>query len=312
MRESYLAVIIIIAVLCVIISSIIIFCYHFHTLRIMRRLEDMVNAAIDGSFTEQIFDESRLSALESNFAKYLSASEISYRNVAAEKNNIKTLISDISHQTKTPISNILLYSELLSEQDLSPESRKYVSSLISQAEKLKFLITSLVKLSRLETGILTLSPKKAPVLPMIDNLIGQYAPFAKEKNLALSILNAESNADEHTENPAAVFDEKWTTEAIGNLIDNSIKYTENGGITLSVKSYEMFLCIQIADTGIGIPEQEHAKIFSRFYRSESVREKPGAGIGLFLSRQIITMEGGYMKVSSKPGRGSVFSVYLPL
>lgn len=312
MKESYLVIIILIAAICVIISSLIIFFYHFHTLRIMNRLENMVNAAIDGSFTEQIFDESRLSALESNFAKYLSASETSYRNIAAEKNNIKTLISDISHQTKTPVSNILLYSELLSEQDLSPESREYVSSLTSQAEKLKFLITSLVKLSRLETGILTLSPKKTPVLPMIDNLIGQYTPFAKEKNLALSMQNVGSNADENVKNVAAVFDEKWTTEAIGNLIDNSIKYTESGSITLSVISYEMFLCIQVADTGIGIPEQEHAKIFSRFYRSESVHEKPGAGIGLFLARQIITMEGGYMKVSSKPGRGSVFSVYLPL
>lgn len=312
MKESYLAVIIFIAVMCVIISSLIIFFYHLHTLRIMNRLENMVYAAIDGSFTEQIFDESRLSALESNFAKYLSASETSYKNIAAEKNNIKTMISDISHQTKTPISNILLYSELLSEQDLSPESREYVSSLTSQAEKLKFLVTSLVKLSRLETGILTLSPKKTPVLPMIDNLIGQYTPSAKEKNLALSILNAGSNTDEHTDDPAAVFDEKWTTEAIGNLIDNSIKYTESGSITLSVIPYEMFLCIQVADTGIGIPEQEHAKIFLRFYRSESVHEKPGAGIGLFLSRQIITMEGGYMKVSSKPGGGSVFSVYLPL
>ena len=74
----------------------------------------------------------------------------------------------------------------------------------------------------------------------------------------------------------------------------------------------MFLCIQITDTGIGISEQEQPKIFSRFYRAESVHEKPGVGIGLFLARQIIMMENGYMKVSSKPGRGSVFSLYLPL
>lgn len=312
MEKSYLAIIAFIAALCVIISSLIIFLYHLYTLRIIRHLEDMVNAAIDGTFTEQTFDESRLSALESNFAKYLSSSETSYRNIAVEKNNIKTLISDISHQTKTPVSNILLYSELLSEQDLSPKSKEYVSSLNTQAEKLKFLITSLVKLSRLETGILTLSPKKTPVFPMIDNLIKQYTPFAEEKNLVLSILSSDLNADENTKNPAAVFDEKWTMEAVGNIIDNAIKYTESGSITLSVKSYEMFLCIRVADTGIGIPEQEHAKIFSRFYRSESVHEKPGTGIGLFLTRQIISMEGGYMKVSSKPEKGSVFSVYLPL
>ncbi len=281
--------------------------YHFHTLRTMRCLEDMINAAIEGSFSEHIFDESRLSALESRFAKYLSASETSFKNTAMEKDKIKTLISDISHQTKTPVSNILLYSELLAEQDLTEESKQYVSALTMQTEKLKFLITSLVKLSRLETGILTLSPRKAPVFPMLETLARQYAPLAKEKGLFLSLPEMEQNR-----NSFAIFDEKWTAEAIGNLIDNAIKYTEKGGITLSVISYEMFLCIQVKDTGIGIPEEEHTKIFSRFYRSESVHEKPGVGIGLFLTREIIMLEGGYIKVSSIPGKGSAFSIFLPL
>lgn len=281
--------------------------YHFHTLRTMRCLEDMINAAIEGSFSEHIFDESRLSALESRFAKYLSASETSFKNTAMEKDKIKTLISDISHQTKTPISNILLYSELLAEQNLTEESKQYVSALTMQTEKLKFLITSLVKLSRLETGILTLSPRKAPVFPMLETLARQYAPLAKEKGLFLSLPEMEQNR-----NSFAIFDEKWTAEAIGNLIDNAIKYTEKGGITLSVISYEMFLCIQVKDTGIGIPEEEHTKIFSRFYRSESVHEKPGVGIGLFLTREIIMLEGGYIKVSSIPGKGSAFSIFLPL
>lgn len=293
--------------LCILISSLVIFLYHLHTLHMMRRLEDMLNAAIDGSFTEHIFDESRLSALENRFAKYLSASETSYKNIAAEKNSIKELISDISHQTKTPIANILLYSELLGEQNLPGEAKQYVSSLTAQSEKLNFLIASLVKLSRLEAGIFTLSPKKTFVLPMLEELLAQYTPPAKEKGLVLSIKNTEQ---EHG-NPAAVFDKKWTMEAVGNLIDNAVKYTETGSITLSVRSFEMFLCIQVMDTGIGIPEQEHSKIFSRFYRSESVHEKSGVGIGLFLAREIIMLENGYIKVSSKPGKGSVFSVYLP-
>lgn len=297
---------IILLLICILISSLVIVLYHFHTLRTIRCLENMINTAIDGSFTEHTFDESRLSALENNFAKYISASEISYRNIEAEKNNIKELISDISHQTKTPVSNILLYTELLEEQNLSEESRQYLSSLKMQAEKLNFLIASLVKLSRLETGILTLLPKKTLVFPMLEKLALQYAPLAEEKGLTFSIKNNKE------ENLSAVFDEKWTSEALGNLIDNAIKYTEKGTVTLSVRSYEMFLCIQISDTGIGIPEQEHSKIFSRFYRSETVHEKPGVGIGLFLTREIITLENGYIKVSSKPGKGSVFSVYMPL
>ncbi len=179
-----------------------------------------------------------------------------------------------------------------------------------QAEKLNFLISTLVKLSRLETGILTLSPKKTAVFPMLEELVSQYSPQAQEKGLFLSLK--QQDPENETANPAAVFDEKWTMEAIANLIDNAIKYTERGNITLSVSSYEMFLCIQVTDTGIGIPEQEYSKIFSRFYRSEAVHEKPGVGIGLFLAREVIMLENGYIKVSSRPGKGSVFSVYLPL
>lgn len=293
--------------LCIILSLIIILLYHLHTLRVMQRLEDMINAAHNGSFTEQIFDESRLSALENHFAKYLSAVEISYRNITAEKNSIKELISDISHQTKTPIANILLYTALLEEQNLPDEAKQYISSLTLQTEKLHFLIKSLIKLSRLETGILTLSPKKTLVYPMLEKLTAQYAPLAKEKGLAFFIDNTESESDRFS----AVFDEKWTAEAVGNLIDNAIKYTEKGSVTLYIKPYEMYLCIQVADTGIGIPEEEHSKIFSRFYRSEAVHEKPGVGIGLFLARKIITLENGYIKICSKPSKGSVFSVFLP-
>ena len=281
---------------------------YLRTTWILKKLDQMIAMAIDGDFVETEYNETMLSRLETRMYQYLSLNRQNQREIAKERDKVQMLISDISHQTKTPVSNILLYSELLSEQDLSPVSREYISSLSAQAEKLNFLITSLVKLSRLETGILTLSPKKTSVFPMLENLIKQYTPSASEKGLFLSISDTEDNRND----PAAVFDEKWTTEAIGNLIDNAIKYTECGSITLSVKSYEMFLCIQITDTGIGISEQEQPKIFSRFYRAESVHEKPGVGIGLFLARQIIMMENGYMKVSSKPGRGSVFSLYLPL
>lgn len=305
--KDYGFLIITFMILCITICLLVIFFYHFHTRRTISRLENMINAAINGSFTEQVFDESRLSYLENRLAKYLSAAETSYRNIDEEKNRIKELISDISHQTKTPIANILLYSDLLKEQDLSEEAGQYLSFLTIQTEKLNFLIASLIKLSRLETGILALSPQKTFVFPMLEKLAEQYGPLAKEKGLVLSINDPEPEQ----ENPAALFDEKWTLEAIGNLIDNAIKYTEKGSVVLTVKSYEMYLCIQVADTGIGIPEQEYAKIFSRFYRSEAVREKSGVGIGLSLAREIISLEGGYIKICSKPDKGSVFSVFLP-
>ena len=109
----------------------------------------------------------------------------------------------------------------------------------------------------------------------------------------------------------AIFDFKWTAEALANIVDNAIKYTEHGTITISAVSYEMFARIDISDTGTGISESEQAKIFARFYRSKSVREQEGVGIGLYLARQIISGEGGYIKVASVPEKGSTFSMFLP-
>lgn len=261
----------------------------------------MLDMAIDGTFTEHKFDESLLSALESKLWKYLTTAEISAENVAHEKDKIKQLVADIAHQTKTPVSNIILYSELLQEQELGGEAPLYVRSINMQAAKLGFLITSLVKLSRLETGILTLHPKPEQIMPMLASVFAQTSSEAWEKGLSFELQ--ETTAE-------AVFDRKWTEEAVCNLVDNAIKYTETGGITLQVRQYEMFVCIEIADTGIGIHEEEMEKIFARFYRSGEVCDREGVGIGLYLAREIIIGQNGYIKVTSQPGEGSVFSVYL--
>ena len=271
--------------------------------KMMNRLYEMLEFAMDGSFEEQSFDESKLSSIEAKMAQYLSFSETSARKVESEKEKIKTLIGDISHQTKTPIANILLYTELLQEMDLSEEEEDYINSLHSQTEKLNFLIVSLVKLSRLETGVITLKPESQKVLPMVEGIMQQYKTKAEEKGIRLYLDS--SNSEEE-----AVFDEKWTKEAIGNMIDNAIKYTREGSVKVAIKPYELFVCVEIKDTGIGIEEKEKAKIFQRFYRSSAVKKEEGVGIGLYLAREVLQEEGGYIKVSSKPGEGTVFSVYL--
>lgn len=277
--------------------------YRIHTMKILRNVNDMLDKAIDGNFNESIFDESMTSQLECKLGEYLSSSEISSRNVAEEKDKIKELIADISHQTKTPTSNIMLYSELLLEQKLPDEARRYADLINNQADKLSFLITSLVKLSRLEAGVFTLNPKKSEIMPMLEKIQMQLAAAAKDKEIELIV--------EHTD-LCAVFDEKWTAEAIFNIAENAVKYTDSGSVKISVKGYEMFICVKITDTGMGISEDEHSKIFSRFYRSSDAAKKDGVGIGLYLSRQIISDENGYIKVSSEKGKGSEFSVFLPV
>lgn len=112
--------------------------------------------------------------------------------------------------------------------------------------------------------------------------------------------------------PVAVYDLKWTMEAVGNIIDNAFKYTPAGGnVTVSVQQYSFFVRIDISDTGIGIAEEEIPKVFTRFYRSFDVADMPGVGIGLYLARYIVEAQKGYIKVFSEKGRGSTFSVFLP-
>jgi signal transduction histidine kinase len=293
----------VIALAAIFLSIVIVLLEHRKTKRIMEKLHQMLTLAMDGGFEENIFDESMLSSVESRLNRYLTASAVSTRNLTAEKEKIKTLLSDISHQTKTPISNILLYAQLLQEQNLSEESMTCVAALQGQAEKLSFLISSLMKLSRLETGVFTFHPTPNAIFPVLEEAARQFMPKAAEKDILLI-----SNPTE----AYAVFDYKWTMEALCNLLDNAVKYTNAGGrIQLSAEEYDLFCRIDVADTGIGISEAEQAKVFSRFYRSPSVSEQDGVGIGLYLVRQILTGQEGYIKLASAHGKGSVFSIFLP-
>ena len=273
--------------------------------RTLKKVEAMLEEAAWGEYRPDRLDESLLSSVEHRMADYLDASTVSARHLREEKETIKTLIGDISHQTKTPIANLLLYSELLLEDDtdnLSVQMRENIVQIHAQSEKLQFLIASLVKLSRLENGILQLSPQEEALKSMLTLAVKETEFKARAKGLELIL---------HDTDEKAYFDSKWTLEAICNILDNALKYTNEGTISLSVTAYEMFVRIDIKDSGIGIKEEELPKIFSRFYRSEDTKNMEGVGIGLYLSRQILSEEGGYIKVSSVYGQGSTFSVFLP-
>lgn len=275
----------------------------WQTKHTMQRLDEMLTSAMNGNFTEKVFDESRLSALESRLSRYLSASSLSARKIQEQKDQISALISDISHQTKTPVSNLLLYTQLLLEQPLTPQGQDCAQAISAQTMKLQSLIQALVKTSRLETGILALHPEKGEIQAMVSRAVGQYRPKAQEKGIVF-----ETGPFEGT----AVFDAKWTEEALCNLLDNAVKYTCSGGkIQVKTENYEMFSAISVTDTGLGISETEQAEIFGRFYRSPSVYQQEGLGIGLYLARQISQAQGGYIKVKSAPGQGSTFFLFLP-
>lgn len=272
-------------------------------------LEKMLNQAIEGNFKAGNFDESRFSRLEAKLEEYLSSSSISAQNVKNEKDKLKELISDISHQTKTPIANLVLYGELLEGTELTDEQKSNVKAILTQTEKLRFLIDSLIKLSRLESGIIQLERKKTEVYPILLNVLEQVRERATTKGLQIALFETSATA---------TIDSKWTQEAIFNIADNAVKYTDKGSITISTTEFDMFVRVDISDTGKGIPEEDLPKIFGRFYRGSSTKSEEGVGIGLHLAREIITGQGGYIKVKSTPAQNAdptepvtTFSIFLP-
>lgn len=176
-----------------------------------------------------------------------------------------------------------------------------IHAILEQAFQLDFLIRLLVKLSRMEKDLITVLPVRQPIESVLQVLREQYGPRAAEKHIALTIENSQESA---------VFDRKWTIEAVGNIIDNAIKYTPQGGrVSVKVRPYTIFLRLDVTDSGLGIKEEEHGKIFTRFYRSEAVHGEKGTGIGLYLAREIMEAQHGYIKVNSEAGKGSTFSLF---
>ena len=270
--------------------------------RVWTRIDRMIDAAKDGTFEETEFDEGKLSRLESKMYQYLLAGHLSRQQLEEEREKMKMLVSDISHQTKTPIANMLLYAQLLGEnKSLDEEAKNIVLQIEEQTNKLNFLIQSLIKTSRLESGTVSVVPESSRVDELIAKL--DFAEAARQKGVSFSVGEVPRLT--------AFFDKKWTLEALANIVDNALKYTPAGGsVKVEVMEYEMFVRIDIRDTGIGMTEDETAKIFSRFYRSPVVSGEEGVGIGLYLVREILSREGGYVKVASRLGEGSVFSVFL--
>lgn len=223
--------------------------------------------------------------------------------LAQEKEQIKTLISDISHQIKTPIAAANTFAELLSDGELSAEERtEYITTLQMSLGKLTFLTNSLIKMSRLESDIISLKPEKNSLNEIVLQAVKTVYAKAKEKGILITF-----ECDQTFE---AVLDFNWTAEAISNVIDNAVKYTPQGGfVRLQITEYPSFLRLDISDSGVGIPEEEQAKIFGRFYRGKQSVGTDGVGIGLYLTREITNKQNGYMKVSSDEN-GSTFSMFL--
>ena len=221
-----------------------------------------------------------------------------------DKETLQSLVSDISHQVKTPVANMKLYTGILHRPGIPEEKRElFLNTMDAQIGKLDFLMQSLIKMSRLETGTFALNPVLARLNDTIAQAMNTVWAKAEQKNIELS---AQCGADIMVRH-----DIKWTAEAMGNILDNAIKYTPEGGrVSVTVCPWQFYTRIDISDTGIGIPKEHYNDVFQRFYRAEEVAAEEGVGLGLYLANGIVTRQKGYISVKSKAGEGTTFSVYL--
>ncbi len=222
-----------------------------------------------------------------------------------EKKELQEMISEITHQIKTPISNIKMYGEMFTDTDVHTEqSKQFMDIMKQQLMKVEFLLDALVKASRLETEMIILEPSNSKIIETLAIAVNNVIHKAEQKHIEICVECRSSIQVYH--------DIKWTAEAIENVLDNAVKYTsENGKINISVNVGEMYTEIKVKDTGKGIEAAHINDIFKRFYREKSVSKVEGLGLGLYLARNIIALQKGYISVHSTVGKGSCFSICLP-
>ncbi len=266
-------------------------------------LDHMINGNVAPNHPED--SETQLARIGHRLTRLYQILQENRRQALAERQELQTLVSDISHQVKTPVSNLKMATDTLLDRPATEAERtEFIRGIRTQTDKLDFLLQALVKSSRLETGVIRLEKKPCNLFDTVAQALSGIVYEAEKKDIAVSV--------DCPENLILSHDSKWTSEALFNLLDNAVKYTPAGGkITVSAMQWEMYVEIKVTDTGKGISESNQAAIFRRFYREEEVHEQQGVGIGLYLAREIVTRQGGYIKVVSEPGQGSSFSIFIP-
>lgn len=249
-------------------------------------------------------EETRESRIVSQLRRILSSARARERQAIEEKNQTMELIADLSHQFKTPLTNIVMNMEILQDASLDEDRRKeFLEHTKNQADKMQWLMADLLKASRLENGVIRFTAENTGIKETIAKALGAVYAQASSRNIELVVEEFQDFDLYH--NP------KWTAEAMSNILENAIKYSpENSCIRIALSRLDIYTRITIIDEGIGIPESEYHLIFKRFYRGGKVEQQEGSGLGLYLAQLIVQCEGGYITVSSKVGKGSRFSVFL--
>lgn len=250
--------------------------------------------------------ETRESRVISQLWRILADAHFKASQAVGEKDQVMELISDLSHQLRTPLANIVMNIELLQDPLVGEDAdrrKEFLAHTKSQADKMQWLMADLLKASKLENGIIRFKAGNQGVKGTIARALGSVYAQAAVKNIKLIVEEFQDFDLYH--NP------KWTAEAMSNILENAVKYSPKGSsIRITLTKLDIYTKIMITDEGIGIPEKEYNLIFKRFYRGREVEQQEGSGLGLYLAQLILQQEKGYITVTSRRGCGSSFSLFL--
>lgn len=272
--------------------------------RVCRQLNQMLEHVLDRE-PVGISDlkEGEISVLASQALRIQEKIAYEIGLATKEKEQVKSLVSNMSHQLKTPLSNVVMYQEML-EGTLDGEQRQiFLQKMKIQIRKLDWMLQSLFRMVMLEQGAMAFEAGALPIKDTLLLAVNTVYEKAEQKKIRICM-------EPFTDFPL-YHDRKWTAEVFSNVLENAVKYSPTESrIEICVSHMELFTQIRFTDYGIGIRREEFTQIFQRFYRSREVAEIEGSGIGLYLSRLILEQEKGYLTVESEYGTGSVFSVFL--
>lgn len=247
--------------------------------------------------------EGQLSALAWKMIRVQETLEYEVDQAQKEKEQVKSLISNMSHQLKTPLSNAVMYRDLLETEPEEGRRADFLERMRLQLDKIDWILQSLFKMVKLEQDVIRFETEQASLKETLTSALSSIYEKAEKKEICI--------LTEPFQDCLLMHNKKWTAEVFVNILENAVKYSGPGGsIEIRVRPLELFTEIRFQDHGIGIRKEELNRIFQRFYRSRDVENREGSGIGLYLSRMILDKEKGYMTVTSEYGKGSCISVFL--
>ena len=292
------------ALLCLTLGIILIIIFTVVTKRRYKNLNDLndyLSLVCKGIYDMNIDDntEGELSILKNNLYKVITLLQSQNEYLKNDKLYLADSIADISHQLKTPLTSMMVMCELLENEENPDKRQEFVSVINNQLSKMKWLITNILKISKLDADATEFKREEVSILSVLDDSLKPFVLTAELKNIAI-----QNGANGFVFNG----DESWTVEAVSNIVKNCLEHTNDGGkITISSESTNLYNKLTISDNGCGIAEEDLPHIFERFYHGKN-SSKDSVGIGLALAKTVFEKENASVTVESEQGRGSVFEI----